>query len=240
MPPTVRWARVTVPGLGDRDVLSFGFRQDLVDAVKMAAPGHARRWDPMAKMWVVDTSWTNLVLDKLKSLGARIEPDRGLAKVFAARTKVDADVEAKARAAADGAPCSGPAEPRCTCSSNTSMGPKDHRPGCPFFIPPRKSPWRETVFEGSWKDFEQFMRGVTPGRGAARPSPPPSPFRRGMQPSEEDYRVLGVAQSADLQAVKAAHRRLALENHPDRGGDTQKLARINVARDRVVFALGQR
>lgn len=43
--------------------------------------------------------------------------------------------------------------------------------------------------------------------------------------------VLGVAPDADAAAIRAAHRRLAADAHPDRGGDAERAARVNAARD---------
>lgn len=42
--------------------------------------------------------------------------------------------------------------------------------------------------------------------------------------------VLGVARSAKADEIEAAHRRLAKEHHPDRGGSTEMMAKINTAR----------
>ncbi len=54
-----------------------------------------------------------------------------------------------------------------------------------------------------------------------------------MDPQEDLYRVLGVSQGADGSAIKAAYRRLSMENHPDRNpGDEQaggRFARIGQA-----------
>lgn len=43
--------------------------------------------------------------------------------------------------------------------------------------------------------------------------------------------VLGVSKSASRADIIAAHRRLSIENHPDRGGRHEDMARINEARD---------
>lgn len=44
-----------------------------------------------------------------------------------------------------------------------------------------------------------------------------------------DYAVLEVPEGAPFQTVKAAWHRLALENHPDRGGSTERMQTINLA-----------
>jgi hypothetical protein len=48
---------------------------------------------------------------------------------------------------------------------------------------------------------------------------------------EQWFQVLGVPAAASKADITAAHRRLAMEHHPDRGGDHHQMARINQARD---------
>lgn len=49
---------------------------------------------------------------------------------------------------------------------------------------------------------------------------------------EQPWQVLGLDTSTPtLAQIEEAHRRLAMQHHPDRGGDTQQMARINAARD---------
>ena len=43
--------------------------------------------------------------------------------------------------------------------------------------------------------------------------------------------VLGVTAAADADAIRAAHRRLIAELHPDRGGSAEDARRVNAARD---------
>jgi DnaJ-domain-containing protein 1 len=45
------------------------------------------------------------------------------------------------------------------------------------------------------------------------------------------WEILGVSRSASRDEILAAHRKLAVEHHPDRGGDADKAAEINAARD---------
>jgi curved DNA-binding protein CbpA len=63
-----------------------------------------------------------------------------------------------------------------------------------------------------------------------RPRPKPA-----MRADEADARaVLGVSRSADVEAIRAAHRRLLAQAHPDRGGSADTARRINAARDLLV------
>lgn len=48
---------------------------------------------------------------------------------------------------------------------------------------------------------------------------------------EQPWNVLGVPMDASPAIVQDAYRRLAMENHPDRGGEAGAMARINAARD---------
>ncbi|WP_432201647.1 J domain-containing protein [Erythrobacter sp. W53] len=47
-------------------------------------------------------------------------------------------------------------------------------------------------------------------------------------------RLLGVDAKADLQQIRDAHRKIASDIHPDRGGSDARLAEINTARDLLI------
>ena len=51
---------------------------------------------------------------------------------------------------------------------------------------------------------------------------------------EEAFAVLGISESATEDQIRAAHRKLALTAHPDAGGSTDMMARVNSARDRAL------
>lgn len=51
--------------------------------------------------------------------------------------------------------------------------------------------------------------------------------------------VLGVPVGASAEEVRAAHRRLIAQVHPDRGGSAELTRQVNEARDRLLQALGE-
>jgi hypothetical protein len=53
----------------------------------------------------------------------------------------------------------------------------------------------------------------------------------------DPFAVLGLQPGASLAEVRAARRRLAFEEHPDRGGDARRMQEINRAFERVVASL---
>jgi hypothetical protein len=58
-----------------------------------------------------------------------------------------------------------------------------------------------------------------------------------LPPTADDWAiVLGVKQTATREEIIAAHRKLATEHHPDKGGRLEDMARINAARDLALKA----
>jgi hypothetical protein len=51
---------------------------------------------------------------------------------------------------------------------------------------------------------------------------------------EQPFQVLGVGANASREEVERAYRLLASEHHPDKGGDADRMARINAARDALL------
>jgi hypothetical protein len=70
---------------------------------------------------------------------------------------------------------------------------------------------------GSGSMVEQAFTGFT-----ALPAP------------EQPWQVLGVSSQASTEEIERAYRRLAADHHPDRGGDSHTMARINAARDQLL------
>jgi len=59
----------------------------------------------------------------------------------------------------------------------------------------------------------------------------PKPRR---MPAEEARAVLGVGAGADAEEIRAAHRRLVVAVHPDKGGSAELTRRVNAARDALL------
>ena len=66
-----------------------------------------------------------------------------------------------------------------------------------------------------------------------------TPRRSGMS-LEEARALLGVPTDADANTVRAAHRRIVAQVHPDKGGTAELTSRVNTARDVLLAALNRR
>jgi hypothetical protein len=77
----------------------------------------------------------------------------------------------------------------------------------------------------AWLDRSQPDWREAAPRGAAAP-PPGGPMTRA-----EALEVLGLAEGASAEEIRAAHRRLMRAAHPDQGGSAWFAARLNAARD---------
>lgn len=69
-----------------------------------------------------------------------------------------------------------------------------------------------------------------------QPSGAPPP--RGAMSSAEAYAVLGLKPGASADDVRAAHRRLMKDFHPDKGGSDYLAVKINQAKDLLLQELG--
>lgn len=95
---------------------------------------------------------------------------------------------------------------------------------------------RATDPEGA-RLLELYLDGRHPGWRVdaecdpdARARRPPNP---GAMTQEEAYEILGLQGGATLEQIRAAHRSLMKQLHPDQGGTVERAARVNAARDRL-------
>lgn len=70
--------------------------------------------------------------------------------------------------------------------------------------------------------------GRTGDAGGSRDMPP---SRKGTMSRSEALHVLGLEAGATEEQIRAAHRRLILQIHPDKGGSNYLAAKINEAKD---------
>ena len=74
-----------------------------------------------------------------------------------------------------------------------------------------------------------WMRFPQSGGNTGSREAPPS--RRGAMSRSEALKVLGLEEGATEADIRAAHRRLILQIHPDKGGTSYLAAKINEAKD---------
>jgi len=79
-------------------------------------------------------------------------------------------------------------------------------------------PWQSTSYGAS---------GPGPEQNRTRSGPP----RAGAMSRAEALKVLGLEERASEEEIRAAHRRLILQTHPDKGGTNYLAAKINEAKD---------
>lgn len=84
--------------------------------------------------------------------------------------------------------------------------------------------------------LEAYLDRVAPGwRGggsdAGGGGPGSAPGGQGPMTREEALDVLGLAEGASPAEIRAAHRKMMRDHHPDRGGSTWLAARINQAKE---------
>merc|ERR1719247_2819132 len=81
-----------------------------------------------------------------------------------------------------------------------------------------------------------FFGGLPPGfedafGGGGMPGGPPGRGRRGPVNTTKLYETLGVEKNATPDQIKKAYRKLAVKNHPDKGGDPELFKEIQKAFD---------
>lgn len=72
----------------------------------------------------------------------------------------------------------------------------------------------------------RWSRMGWPGTGTAPGRP-----RGSAMPREEALKILGLEAGASADEIRAAHRRLIMQIHPDKGGSSYLAAQINQAKD---------
>lgn len=82
--------------------------------------------------------------------------------------------------------------------------------------------------------FKRSLRTLL-GEDRRQEAPPPPPPRQSPQRSEvaRYFEILHLLESAPDEVVQAARKALAAKHHPDRGGSTEQMAKINDAVDRI-------
>jgi hypothetical protein len=79
--------------------------------------------------------------------------------------------------------------------------------------------------------LEAWLDRAHPDWRAEPAAEPAAESRSGAMTRAEALEILGLAEGADEDAIRAAHRRLMRSAHPDQGGSAWLAARINAARD---------
>lgn len=92
-------------------------------------------------------------------------------------------------------------------------------------------PWvsRALRLHSLWRWFRGLQ--TKPTSPPPDPTAPPPPPASGRMTVDEARQILGIGPDASPDDIRAAHRRLMLNNHPDHGGSTWIASRINQARD---------
>jgi DnaJ family protein C protein 19 len=94
--------------------------------------------------------------------------------------------------------------------------------------------WVPAVFLASigWTLFTRG-RAVPEGWFPREEPPPAQPPKRDVSTMSRDeaLKVLGLGVNAGEDDIRAAHRRLMLQNHPDKGGSDYLASKVNEAKD---------
>ncbi len=84
--------------------------------------------------------------------------------------------------------------------------------------------------------LEAYLDRVHPEWRGGQETSSAAPAGEGPMSRAEAARLLGVAETASVEEIKAAHRRLMLKVHPDHGGSDYLAAKINQAKTTLLGA----
>ena len=56
----------------------------------------------------------------------------------------------------------------------------------------------------------------------------------------ESAKILGIRESSSIDAVRKAHRKLMILNHPDAGGSTFIAGKVNEAKEKLLTSKGKK
>lgn len=88
-----------------------------------------------------------------------------------------------------------------------------------------------SFFDDFARNFEHFEAGFGSNASAPGASAPGASVPRGPVDNQGYYDILGVSKDADTKVINRAYRRMAIQHHPDKGGDKARFALLNEARD---------
>jgi hypothetical protein len=90
--------------------------------------------------------------------------------------------------------------------------------------------WLPAVFLGGIA-WSLYTEGRLLPANWSREGAPPSKRSASTMSRDEALKVLGLGPGASEDDIREAHRRLILQNHPDRGGSDYLASKINEAKD---------